>query len=95
MRGGVKQILKITLIAVMAWLLVAACRQGSESNPAASPPVSPPVTNENVVETFSRIEEDWVEANVKADAAFQDSNLADDDIGTTEDGSTVKQDSVD
>lgn len=89
-----KQILKMTLIAVMPLLLVSACRQGSESSPAASPPASPPVTNENVVETFSRIEEDWVEANVKADAAFQDSNLADDDIGTTEDGSIVKQGSV-
>ncbi len=90
-----KQILKMTLIAVMQLLLASACRQGSESSPAASPPASPPVTNENVVEMLSRMEQDWAEANVNPDEAFQDGILADDYIGSTEDGSTANQGSVD
>ena len=90
-----KQILRMTLIAMMQLLLVSACRQGSESSPAASPPASPPVTTENVVEMLSRMEQDWAEANVNADAAFQDDILADDYIGSTEDGSTANQGSVD
>ena len=44
---------------------------------------------------LSRMEQDWAEANVNADAAFQDDILADDYIGSTEDGSIANQGSVD
>ena len=83
-----KQIFKIALIAVMTLLIVTACRQGNGSTPAVSAQASLPATNEDVGEMLSKLEQDWTEATVKGDVAFQDSILADDYIGIMEDGST-------
>ena len=78
--------MKITLIVVAPLLALAACGQGSESTPAASAPASPPVTSENVDQVLSKMEQDWVAAILKGDAAFQESILADDYIGVAPDG---------
>ena len=88
LRGSVKQIFKISLIAVMPLLIVTARRQGNESTPAVSAQASLPATNEDVGEMLSKLEQDWTEATVKGDVAFQDSILADDYIGIMDDGST-------
>ena len=81
-----KLIFKIAAITVTPLLVSAACRQAGQSTSAASAPVSPGAASENVGPLLSKMEQDWVEALLKGDAAFQGSILADDYIGVAPDG---------
>ena len=79
-------ILRIVLIAVTPLLVLAGCGQGGDPTPAVSPSASLSSTSENVDQVLSKMEQDWVAALLKGDAAFQESILADDYIGVAPDG---------
>jgi ketosteroid isomerase-like protein len=82
----VTPILKIASIVMPPLLILAACGQRSEPSAASSAPASPPATSENVDQLLSKMEQDWVDALLKGDAAFQASLLADDYVGVAPDG---------
>jgi hypothetical protein len=70
----------------MLSLAFSACGKGTESTPAASIPVAAAATSENVEQVLSKVEQDWTDALVKGDAAFQERILADDYRGVGPDG---------
>ena len=82
-----KTIWMLALVTLLPVLILDACR-ASESTSGGSASVSAVVTNENVGEMLVKMEQEWADANVRGDLEFQDRILADDYIGTMEDGST-------
>jgi ketosteroid isomerase-like protein len=78
--------LRLTVFGVFPLLFVIACRQGTESNPGASPAMTQVGAGENVKELLSKKERDWANAIVKGDIAFTEDLLADDYVGTGPDG---------
>ena len=75
------------VVAAATLLMLAACGQTSGPTPTSSAPATAAPT-ENVDQLLSKMEQDWPDATVKGDVAFQDNILADDYIGIMEDGST-------
>src|ERR1051325_9811513 len=86
-RCSMKTIWMLALVTLLPVLILDACR-ASESTSGGSASVSAVVTNENVGEMLVKMEQEWADANVRGDLEFQDRILADDYIGTMEDGST-------
>ena len=69
--------MRLRAIAILGVLgLSTACGQATESR---SDPAS--ATNENVEQVLTKMEQDWVQALIKGDAAFHESLLADDYVG--------------
>ena len=79
--------LKSTLALVPLVLLVA-CGQSSQQAAASSTPPPAATTGDNVEQTLTKMEQDWVDAILKRDTATVDRILADDFVSTLPNGRT-------
>ncbi len=75
-----KKILKLSVIAATTLFALIACGQGGGAL-TASDPVSTSATSANVEQLLSKMEQDWTDAILRGDAAFQARLLADDYVG--------------
>ena len=77
----------LTIVIVMTALtMLATCGQNSGPAPAPSAQVTTAEPRDNVDQLLSKMEQDWADALVKGDAAFQENILADDYVGVSPDG---------
>jgi ketosteroid isomerase-like protein len=86
-----KKAVFISLVIVSTFMVVA-CGASSESK--AAPVVSPASNTEDVQQTVTRLEREWVSAILAKDTAAIDRLLAADFVGTTNDQKYFKDDAI-
>jgi ketosteroid isomerase-like protein len=82
----------LVLLLIVAAFLFAACTASPESR--AAPSVSPAGNTEDIQQTITRLEHEWVAAILAKDPAAIDRLLAADFVGTTNDQKYFKDDAI-